>query len=389
MTAKAEDHMTIAPVFEECAPAHDRLGAVAVRRRHLPCTGGGRPVGRSTLRALALVAAAGLALTGAGPGSALAGPSAAGAVARPPRAPQPPTPQGGAGPLQGAPVSDTGADGPTALTKTTRAEIIARAKTWVDAKVPYSMTAYWSDGYRQDCSGYVSMAWGLPGNEWTGSLAQFGVKITRDQLAPGDILLFHNPDDPTSGSHVTLFGGWADAAHKTYLAYEQTPPHARAQATPMAYWTDSDKYVPYRYKDLSDAATTGPVTGFPGAQWFGPGANNPYVTRLGAMLSGRGGKRYYRTGPGPVWSEADRRATRAFQRAQGWRGKEADGLPGPDTWHHLVTHHGKDIPRPPAVTSHHGRQTGTQAAPAGSTAHRPDPGAPRTDADRAGNGGRG
>ena len=34
-------------------------------------------------------------------------------------------------------------------------EIINRAQRWVTAKVPYSMDQYWSDGYRQDCSGFV------------------------------------------------------------------------------------------------------------------------------------------------------------------------------------------------------------------------------------------
>src|SRR2546423_1690568 len=75
---------------------------------------------------------------------------------------------------------------------TTRAEIINRARTWVDAQVPYSMSDYWSDGYRQDCSGFVSMAWGLPGNEWTGSLGGYGTQIKKEELQPGDILLFHN-----------------------------------------------------------------------------------------------------------------------------------------------------------------------------------------------------
>ena len=37
----------------------------------------------------------------------------------------------------------------------------------------------------------------------------------------------------------------------------------------------------------------------------------------------------------PRWSEADRRNVEAFQRAQGWRGGAADGLPGPETWRRL------------------------------------------------------
>ncbi|MDT0306472.1 peptidoglycan-binding protein [Streptomyces sp. DSM 44917] len=85
------------------------------------------------------------------------------------------------------------------------------------------------------------------------------------------------------------------------------------------------------------------VGDFPGAQYFGPGANNAYVTQLGRMLIQRGAGRFYTVGPGPKWSEADLRATRAFQQAQGWRGEDADGIPGPTTWRLLVTGGGRDI----------------------------------------------
>lgn len=36
--------------------------------------------------------------------------------------------------------------------------VITNAKTWLNPPVPYSQTAY-HNGYRTDCSGYVSMAW--------------------------------------------------------------------------------------------------------------------------------------------------------------------------------------------------------------------------------------
>ncbi|MFE3737410.1 peptidoglycan-binding protein [Streptomyces sp. NPDC059134] len=276
--------------------------------------------------------------------------------------PDPSTPQGGSGPLHGRPLPGPGADRPTVEPRTsTRAEIINRAKLWVNAKVPYSMEKYWSDGYRQDCSGYVSMAWNLAGNEWTGSLAEFGVRIEREELQPGDMLLFHNPADPNKGSHVTLFGGWTDYTHTHYMAYEQTKPHARLQSTPMAYWNNSDRYIPYRYKGVIESGDgKGPETGtgstpaaYPGARLFGPGADNKYVTQLGRMLVERGGKRFYARGPGSRWGEADRRATQAFQLAQGWSGAAADGLPGPGTWRYLVKGLGKNIPsggtaKPPA-----------------------------------------
>jgi hypothetical protein len=94
-------------------------------------------------------------------------------------------------------------------------------------------------------------------------------------------------------------------------------------------------------------ATPADKDAFPGASKFGPGANNAYVTRLGEMLVKRGGKRFYTAGPGPKWGDADRNATRAFQRAQGWSGSDADGLPGATTWEYLVKGKGKNIPAPP------------------------------------------
>ncbi|MFB6632102.1 peptidoglycan-binding protein [Streptomyces sp. NPDC056362] len=376
------------PVFEEFEPAADCGCPGCARQRRdlalgLPVRQGGHPAAHGARRALVLVTAAGVVLGGGGAGAATALTGPAGPVdAAPADAaggayvvdgadgvdgaggvdtpwPGPETPQGGRGPLHGAPgpgadpapntVPTTGQVAPGTLRQTTRAEIINRAKQWVSAQVPYSMEKYWSDGYRQDCSGFISMAWNLRSNEWTGSLDRFAVRIDRSELQPGDILLFHNPANPTRGSHVTIFGGWTDYTHTSYIAYEQTKPRTRKQATPMAYWENSDRYVPYRYLAVVSGGSTGggaqptEATPFPGAGKFGPGADNAYVTRLGQLLVERGGKKYYSRGPGPKWGEADRRATQAFQLAQGWKGKEADGLPGPDTWKLLVTHGGKDI----------------------------------------------
>ncbi|MFG3038287.1 peptidoglycan-binding protein [Streptomyces sp. NPDC048330] len=376
------------PVFEEFEPAADcGCPGCAQRRRDLalglPVRSGGHPAAHGARRALVLVTAAGVVLGGGGAGAAVAlprpaepvGPTGPSVPVVPAEAegdtsattpwPGPETPQGGRGPLHGAPgpgsqtspnapgepdpdSAPTGSQISTAsLPRTTRADIINRAKLWVAAQVPYSMEKYWSDGYRQDCSGYISMAWNLRSNEWTGSLDRFADPIDRTELQPGDILLFHNPANPTRGSHVTIFGGWTDYTHTSYVAYEQTKPRTRKQPTPMAYWENSDRYVPYRYRGVISGATgagsTATSTPFPGAAKFGPGANNAYVTQLGRLLVDRGGRKFYSQGPGPKWGEADRRATQAFQLAQGWKGKEADGIPGPDTWKLLVTGGGRSI----------------------------------------------
>jgi peptidoglycan hydrolase-like protein with peptidoglycan-binding domain len=332
------------PVFTELDPPSDCdcPGCVIGRRA--------RPAGPAAAhRALVITAVASAALAAGHAAPALA---VSHAPERPgvPAGDEPETPQGGQTPLHGSEGLPTPAETPVKAPPTSRADIIRRARAWVAEKVPYSMTGYWSDGYRQDCSGFVSMAWGLPGNEWTGTLHEYGERIGKDDLEPGDILLFHNTDDPENGSHVVIFGGWTDHTRSSYTAYEATRPYARRQATPYAYWAHSDQYVAYRYKGLKATApgarpagaTT--ATPFPGTAYFGPGANNKHVARLGRMLVERGAGRFYKSGPGPRWTDADRRATRAFQLAQGWSGRSADGVPGPQTWELLVTGKGKDIP---------------------------------------------
>ncbi|MWA11323.1 peptidoglycan-binding protein [Streptomyces sp. BA2] len=349
--------MDVAPVFEEFDPESDCDCPGCIHRRRamthaLPVRQGGHPAAHGARRALVIAAAAGTVLGGGQVLPVAAAPGIQAPSDEDPGVgdPGPGSPQGDTSALHGAPGSP-GSPGPavSAARDTTRAAILARANLWVAAKVPYSMSAYWSDGYRQDCSGFVSMAWNLGGNEWTGSLPSFAVRITKDQLQPGDILLFHNPDNPQKGSHVTIFGGWANAARTQYTAYEQARPHTRKQTTPYAYWSNGSRYLAYRYKGVRAGAPggseQGTATRYPGAGSFGPGADNKYVTQLGKALAGRGGARFYTTGPGPRWSDADRRATQAFQRAQGWTGGDADGLPGPATWSYLMTGKGRDIPR--------------------------------------------
>ncbi|MEV6007206.1 peptidoglycan-binding protein [Streptomyces sp. NPDC051976] len=330
------------PVFEDVEPL-PACGCEECARRRLAdsvARDGGGPATGATARAMLVVAAAGTALGGA----------ATAAVA----APVPGAVTGPAAGRDALSAPSAVARAAAAPLRLTRAQILDRAESWMSARVPYSMTAYWKDGYRQDCSGFVSMAWGLGSSAWTGDLAAYGVRITRDALQPGDILLYHNTADPRHGSHTVVFGGWVDDDHTVYTGYEQTPPGARVRTTPYPYWTHSAKYVPYRYKYLvtgGGSASGAPVAAglaYPGRGAFGPGHSNSHVTRLGAMLIGRGGGGYYEVGPGPRWGTADRDATRAFQRAQGWTGPDADGIPGPTTWSYLIHHHGHDIPPPHA-----------------------------------------
>ncbi len=319
--------------------ARRRARHLAVRSGH-----GASAQARGARRAAVLLAAVGSVLGGGGVASIA---SAAPRTDSSPLAAD--SPQGEVAGLFGEPVEARRSLAPQAATS--RAEILRRAQGWVDQKVPYSMTKYWSDGYRQDCSGFVSMAWGLGSSQTTWTLPDFADRISKDDLQPGDALIYNNAKDPQDGSHTVLFGGWVDAAHTKYTALEQTRPGTTERSTPYAYWSNSGKYVPYRYKGLSQPMPAPDGDAFPGADRFGPGKVNDYVTRLGKLLVERGGGRFYREGPSPDWGEADRKATEAFQLAQGWRGAEADGYPGKDTWDFLVHHKGKDIPPAAGVPS--------------------------------------
>ncbi|MFE4975584.1 peptidoglycan-binding protein, partial [Kitasatospora sp. NPDC056651] len=315
--------------FDEVEPAEDCIcgGCSARRRARLhaaPVHEGGHAAAHSIRRrAAVLMAAVGTALGG----GAVAAGTASAAPSPAPGAAKTQTPQGEVSGLYGQAPGARAFAAPRAATPVTRAQIIQRAQNWVNQGVPYSMSRYWSDGYRQDCSGFVSMAWGLSSSQTTWTLPNFAERIGKNDLQPGDVLIYNNPANPQAGSHVTIFGGWTDSSRTQYIAYEQTNPSTKKRTTPYAYWNNSGSYVPYRYTGLSDGGGTGGTgggsssTAFPGADKFGPGANNAYVTQLGQLLAQRGGSRFYSEGPGPRWGEADRKATQAFQQAQGWTGR--------------------------------------------------------------------
>ncbi|MFC9242759.1 peptidoglycan-binding protein [Streptomyces sp. NPDC057136] len=73
---------------------------------------------------------------------------------------------------------------------------------------------------------------------------------------------------------------------------------------------------------------------FPGAAFFRAGRHSPVITAMGKRLVAQGcGK--YEVGPGPDWSEADRKSYAAWQRKLGFSGTDADGIPGKSSWDKL------------------------------------------------------
>ncbi|MFJ1858732.1 peptidoglycan-binding protein [Streptomyces anulatus] len=73
---------------------------------------------------------------------------------------------------------------------------------------------------------------------------------------------------------------------------------------------------------------------FPGASFFKSGRTSPIVTAMGRRLVAEGCGRYT-VGPGPRWSEADRKSYASWQRQCGYSGAAADGIPGKSSWDRL------------------------------------------------------
>lgn len=94
-----------------------------------------------------------------------------------------------------------------------REQILDRATKWVKKKVRYSQNGYYK-GYRRDCSGFVSMAWGLRGSYTSSSIRSQAKRISIRNLKLGDAIRVPG--------HVSIFAGWKNKDKGLYYAMEQT-----------------------------------------------------------------------------------------------------------------------------------------------------------------------
>jgi len=126
-----------------------------------------------------------------------------------------------------------------------RSTMISRAAVWVKERIPYSQTTT-HDGYREDCSGYVSMAWetSKPGYT-TFTMNKIAHPISKSALQPGDVLLCRS-------DHVVLFGGWTSSSHTSYTAYEETRPGEGTvkRVDPYPYFYNTACFLPYRFNSV-------------------------------------------------------------------------------------------------------------------------------------------
>ena len=143
-----------------------------------------------------------------------------------------------------------------------RSEIIERAESWLRPSVAYSTTKFHHNEfgiYRTDCSGYVSMAWGLPGLPLNvrGGLDTLGLAtasdpVERDDLRAGDVLL------RTEGSrlirHVAVFHEWADDDRTAYWGFEQSGGTGTVHRRITYPYGGQEHFLPRRYRNLALAS---------------------------------------------------------------------------------------------------------------------------------------
>ncbi len=97
-----------------------------------------------------------------------------------------------------------------------RRTALERGFAWLDANVPYSQSRT-HDGYRTDCSGFVSMCWDTGTSYTTATYYSGGAPASDiggfEELEPADAVVRRG--------HMMLFAGWADSDHTSMCVLEQ------------------------------------------------------------------------------------------------------------------------------------------------------------------------
>lgn len=135
----------------------------------------------------------------------------------------------------------------------TRDEIITRTDDWVEQGMPYSREDFAPDGdghnYRQDCSGFVSLALHATRSYSTRTIHEISEPISKEELRPGDYL-------NSQGHHVVLFLGWANEEHTWYHAREASSVKGGTleRTVPYPYYSREDTYEPLRYTNVVEGS---------------------------------------------------------------------------------------------------------------------------------------
>ncbi|MFI9319653.1 Ig-like domain-containing protein [Kitasatospora aureofaciens] len=139
-----------------------------------------------------------------------------------------------------------------------RGEVLARAQSWVDEGVPYNQSGYKTDAngtYREDCSGFISMAWHLTDSLVTQTLPSVSTSISFSDLQPGDALDY-------TAEHTFLFANWTNKSSGDFTYYAESNSHNPTHGPTSANINNStvegwptNYYTALRYNNIVDDAS--------------------------------------------------------------------------------------------------------------------------------------
>lgn len=177
------------------------------------------------------------------------------------------------------------------------------------ARAGKPFTGYWKPGPNFRALMAAIRSWGIPDVFPMGTPAKTASACKRDR----ELWL-------TTGGHYGHCNApgndhWDPGAISTSALFKAAPKDSTDQPDPKP--EPKPTYEPY-----------------PGAAFFKRNPRSELITRMGKRLVAEGCGAY-QSGPGPQWTESDRKSYRKWQLKLGYRGSDADGWPGKSSWDKL------------------------------------------------------
>ncbi|AJT42813.1 hypothetical protein UM93_02430 [Psychromicrobium lacuslunae] len=178
-----------------------------------------------------------------------------------------------------------------------RGEVIDRAYQRLREAPRYNQQGD-SNGYRNDCSGFISMAWHLTPNGRSnpttfsfdpidGGSRFLGIthSIAAAELQPGDALV----RDYGGTEHIALFLRWADAGHTRPVVLEHGGGNSGVEPPEQSNWGSLNGYHPIRYNRLDVKIPYGAIAD----KWHAAGgANSPVGNPVNDEFDSKNGGRF-------------------------------------------------------------------------------------------------
>jgi len=214
------------------------------------------------------------------------------------------------------------------------------------------------DGFATACPGGKLYAWvqaGMPADGYapsTGGSSSGGTTVARYQVTINGLKYGYG----AQGSHVTTVGKalvakgfgkhyaegpgptWSDADTLNYADFQRSLGYSGSDADGVP----GEGSLKTLLGSLPGASAPAPAAKpavkkyepFPGASFFKRAPKSAIVTAMGKRLVAEGCG-VYSSGPGPQWTESDRKSYAKWQRKLGYTGSAADGYPGKASWDKL------------------------------------------------------